>query len=107
MQHEKITAQKRAYRKSGTRDQGRLQPGPRDPKMSRWDPGLGPGAPKYLSGTREFQFSIVSIVYSTLYTSLVTKLCINLFIRLTYFMANIQMQPLRCGVNFKELQVVT
>ena len=41
------------------------QSGTRGPKISKWNPGI-------------------SIVYSTLYTSLVTKLCINLFIRLTY-----------------------
>ena len=32
----------------------------------KWDPG--PGTPKYLSRTPDFQFSIVLIVYSTLNT---------------------------------------
>ena len=49
--------------------------GPRTPKYSnrtqdpgppKWDPGLE--TPKYLSGTRDFQFSIVLIVYCTINT---------------------------------------
>ena len=106
-----------------------LGPQIQDPKMFRWDAGPGtldlkilkwdlrpshpmlesrPSTPIYFSRIQDFQFSIVLIVYSTLilhfhYTSLVTKLYINLFIRLTYFMTNIQKQPLRYGANFKEL----
>ena len=75
---------------SGTRDSG----------LPKWD--KGPRTPKYLSETRDIQFSIVLIV-----TSLVTKLWINLFIWWTYFMANIQKQPLRwiisSYINFSEI----
>ena len=38
-----------------------------DPEPPKWDPG--PGTPKYFSGTWDFQFSVVLIVYSTLNTS--------------------------------------
>ena len=41
------------------------------------------------------------------YASLVRKRLINLFIRLAYFMANIQRQPLQRRRNFKELSAVT
>ena len=90
---------------------GKVRPGTWEPKMFRWDPGppkwgpgpgtpkylsktqergplklnSGPRTPKYLSGTRDFEFSIFLVVYSTLYISLVTKLCINLFIKINLF----------------------
>ena len=62
---------------SGTQDPG---PGTRDPKIFKWDPGLGTpkketGTVKYLSETRNFQFSIVLIVYSTRNTLYFTSVC--------------------------------
>ena len=62
-----------------TQDLGCLQVGPREPKMSRWD--LGP--PKVKPGTSNFLYFKSLILQLKL--SLVTKLCIDLFIRLTYF----------------------
>ena len=64
----------------------KVGPGTWDPKIFKWNPGL----PIFYSFNRLF------------YTSLVTKLCIYLFIRLIYFMANIQKQPLQCVINFKK-----
>ena len=96
-------------------------PGPltRDPKMSKWDPRPGtpkwdpkPGTPKVGPRTRDpkiikwnhgLTIFYSLIVYSTPNSSLVLKPCINQFIRLTYFVASIQKQPLRCVMNFKEL----
>ena len=97
---------------NGTKDLGRLQVGPRDPwpGTPKWDPK--PGTPKVGPRTRDpkiikwnYRLTIFYslIVYSTPNSSLVSKLCINQFIRLTYFVASIQKQPLRCLMNFKEL----
>ena len=71
----------------GTPTGGTPGPGTQDPKMSGWDPG--PGTPEVgprTLGTWDSQFSMVLIVYSTF-------ICYKI-LRLTYFMANIQKQPL-------------
>ena len=58
------------YCVGGTRDPGILQVGPRDPKMSRWDPGPLKwdldSDPKIFKWNLGLPFSIVLIVYSTL-----------------------------------------
>ena len=110
-----------AYWKSGTRDPGHLQVQSQDPR-----PGtpkcLGSGTPKVRTGTQDskifmcnqelpifysFKSFIIHLTlrYSSILhcTSLVTKFFINMFIRLTYFIANIQKQTLRVGRNLIEL----
>ena len=75
---------------------GKAGPGTWD--IYKWDPpkwDLGPGTwdPKIFKCNPRLPifYSFKSfILHFILYTSLVTKLCINLFIRLTYFMVNIQ-----------------
>ena len=57
-----------------------MGPGTRDPKIFKWDPGLGTpkkgtGTLKYLSATPNFQFSIVLIAYSTLNILHFTSVC--------------------------------
>ena len=96
---------KMAYQKvgPGTRDVYRLDPGTQNPKMSRWDTGpqkwdLWPGLPIFYSFNR-----LLYTYYFTLYL-LQNFALISL---LTYFMAHIQKQPLRCVINFKKLWAVT
>ena len=74
---------KRAYRKSETRDVYRWDSVSRDPKMSRWNPR--PATPKYLIRLHLLQN------FASIYK-----------INLNYFMVNLQKQPLRCVIIFKE-----
>ena len=76
----------------GTRDWD-PQSGTRGPKISKWNPGIS----IFYSFNRLF-YTLHFTCYKTLH---------QFVYKINLFMANIQIQPLRCGVNFKELQVVT
>ena len=94
----------------GTRFLGPLKwdPGPGTPKYSsgtwdlgppKWDPEsqniqVGPRTPKV--GPRDPKRFNWNLGLSTFYT------CYKILI-LTYFVANLQKQPLRCDINFKQL----
>ena len=93
--------------KPGTRDVYRWHPETRDPKIFRWDPWPMRWNPR--PGTSNFLYFPSFILHFVLYTSLVTKLCINLFIRLTKqiiswrIYRNSHYDVLQISKNYKQL----